>query len=134
MSWLTWRQYRLQGAVAGTLLAALAALLVATWIPMASQWGYAVFAVALGIATGALIRRVVPAIGVTLVGFVAVRATFDLWLRPHYLAAVTHVCPRRRADRGQLRGHQPPRRLARPWPVPGPVPAVADSGGGRLRR
>jgi hypothetical protein len=214
MSWLTWRQYRLQGAVAGTLLAALAALLVATWIPMASQWhsalssctasgtcgtlsstlflgnhavgflvimtlgvppvlgillgaplvayevetsarvfawtqgvtrrrwlavkagwvllaaavtggvvsalvtwwsgpnnallgdafsssrfdlmgivpvGYAVFAVALGIATGALIRRVVPAIGVTLVGFVAVRATFDLWLRPHYLAAVTHV-------------------------------------------
>ena len=214
MTWLTWRQYRLQAAIAGALLAALAVLLVVTGIPMLSQWhsalasctasgacgnlsstlflgshavgflvimtlgvppvlgilvgaplvayevetsarvfawtqgvtrrrwlavkagwvllaaavtggvvsalvtwwsgpnnallgdafsssrfdlmgivpvGYAVFAVALGIATGALIRRVVPAIGVTLVGFVAVRATFDLWLRPHYLAAVTHV-------------------------------------------
>lgn len=214
MSWLTWRQYRLQAAISGVLLAALAGLLVATWIPMASQWhsalascsasgtcgslpgtlflgnhavgflvimtlgvppvlgillgaplvaheaessarvfawtqgvtrrrwlavkagwvllasavtggvvsalvtwwsgpnnalhgdafsssrfdlmgivpvGYAVFAVALGIATGALIRRVVPAIGITLVGFVAVRAVFDLWLRPHYLAALTHV-------------------------------------------
>jgi hypothetical protein len=53
--------------------------------------GYAVFAVSLGIAAGALIRRVVPAIGITLAGFVAVRAVIDLWLRQHFMPAVTHV-------------------------------------------
>ena len=38
--------------------------------------GYAVFAIALGIAAGTLIRRVVPAIGITLFGFFAVRLVF----------------------------------------------------------
>jgi hypothetical protein len=50
---------------------------------------YSLFAVALGIAAGALLRRVLPAIAVTLAGFVAVRATITLWLRPHYMSAVT---------------------------------------------
>jgi hypothetical protein len=53
--------------------------------------GYAVFAVALGIAAGTLTARVVPAIGITLVGYVAVRAALDLWLRPRFMTAVTHV-------------------------------------------
>jgi len=53
--------------------------------------GYAVFAVALGIAAGTLVRRVVPAIGITLVGFVAVRLVVDLWVRPHFMSAVTHL-------------------------------------------
>jgi hypothetical protein len=53
--------------------------------------GYAVFAVALGIAAGTVLRRVVPAIGLTVAGFIAVRAFTFILLRPHYLAAVTHV-------------------------------------------
>jgi hypothetical protein len=214
MTWLTWRQYRVQAVAGGVLLAALGALLVATWIPMASQWrsalaactahgtcgslsgtmflgnhavgflvvttlgvpvvlgmllgaplvahedetssrifawtqgvtrrrwlavkagwvllaaavtagvlsalvtwwsgpnnalygnafsssrfdlmgivpvGYAVFAVALGIAAGTIAARTVPAIGITLAGYVAVRATIDLWLRPHFMSAVTQI-------------------------------------------
>ena len=52
---------------------------------------YAVFAMALGICAGALIRRTVPAMAVTLGGFIAVRVVVTLWLRPHYLSAVTVV-------------------------------------------
>jgi len=50
---------------------------------------YALFAMALGIAAGALLRRVLPAIAVTLAGFIAARALITLLLRPHYLSAVT---------------------------------------------
>jgi len=50
---------------------------------------YALFAMALGIAAGALLRRVLPAIAVTLAGFIAARAVITLLLRPHYLSAVT---------------------------------------------
>ena len=50
---------------------------------------YSVFAVALGIAAGAVTRRVLPAMAVTLAGFIAVRAVVALWLRPHYMSAVT---------------------------------------------
>ena len=52
---------------------------------------YAVFAMALGICAGALIRRTVPAMAVTLGGFIAARVAVTLWLRPHYLSAVTVV-------------------------------------------
>jgi hypothetical protein len=52
---------------------------------------YAVFAMALGICAGALLRRTVPAMAVTLGGFIAVRVALTLWLRPHYLSAVTAV-------------------------------------------
>lgn len=50
---------------------------------------YTVFAMALGVCAGALLRRILPAMAVTLAGFVAVRATIALWLRPHYMTAVT---------------------------------------------
>ena len=50
---------------------------------------YALFAMALGIAAGALLRRVLPAIAVTLAGFIAARALITLLLRPHYMSAVT---------------------------------------------
>ena len=50
---------------------------------------YALFAMALGIAAGALLRRVLPAIAVTLAGFIAARAVITLLLRPHYMSAVT---------------------------------------------
>ena len=50
---------------------------------------YSLFALALGIAAGALLRRTLPAIAVTLAGFIAVRALITLLLRPHYMSAVT---------------------------------------------
>ena len=51
--------------------------------------GYALFAMALGLCAGALMRRTLPALAVTLAGFIVVRAAVTLWLRPHYLSAVT---------------------------------------------
>jgi hypothetical protein len=51
--------------------------------------GYAIFAMALGICAGLLLRRTVPALAVTLAGFVAVRVVTSQWLRPHYLTPVT---------------------------------------------
>jgi ABC-type transport system involved in multi-copper enzyme maturation permease subunit len=50
---------------------------------------YSVFAMALGIMAGALLRRTLPAMAVTLAGFIAVRAVVALALRPHYMTAVT---------------------------------------------
>jgi hypothetical protein len=46
---------------------------------------YAAYALTLAISAGALLRRVVPAMAVTIAGFVAVRAPVELWLRPRYL-------------------------------------------------
>jgi hypothetical protein len=51
--------------------------------------GYAVFAMALGIAAGTVARRTLPAIAVTLGGFIALRLVISDLVRPHYLAAVT---------------------------------------------
>jgi hypothetical protein len=55
--------------------------------------GYAVFAVALGIAAGALLRRTLPAIGITLAGFTAVRIVIFFWLRAHFMTPVTSYFP-----------------------------------------
>jgi len=52
---------------------------------------YTLFAMAVGIAAGLLIRRTIPAIGLTLAAYLAVRLLIDQWVRPHYIAAVTHV-------------------------------------------
>ena len=38
MTWLVWRQYRWQAAIAALLLAVFAAVLIATGLQMASQW------------------------------------------------------------------------------------------------
>jgi hypothetical protein len=51
--------------------------------------GYAIFAMALGICVGALLRRTMPALAVTLAGFAGIRELFALWLRPHYMTPVT---------------------------------------------
>lgn len=45
--------------------------------------GCAAFAVALGVAAGAVIRRTVPAMAVTLAVFVAVQVAVPLWIRPN---------------------------------------------------
>jgi ABC-type transport system involved in multi-copper enzyme maturation permease subunit len=50
---------------------------------------YAVFGMALGICAGTLIRRTVPAMAVTLGGFIGVRIAVLFWLRPHYESAIT---------------------------------------------
>ena len=51
--------------------------------------GYALFAFALGATTGLLFRRTLPAMAVTLVGFVAARFTVAYWVRPHFMAPAT---------------------------------------------
>src|SRR6202050_537441 len=48
----------------------------------------ALFAMALGIAAGTVARRTLPAIAVTLGGFIALRLMISAVLRPHYIAAV----------------------------------------------
>jgi hypothetical protein len=53
--------------------------------------GYAVFAVALGITAGALLRRTLPALGVTVVVFTLLRLVIGQDLRSHYLTAVTII-------------------------------------------
>jgi hypothetical protein len=53
--------------------------------------GYAVFAFALGVTVGLLVRRTVPAIAITLAVFAAVQVAVPLWLRPHLFAPVTTV-------------------------------------------
>jgi ABC-2 family transporter len=49
--------------------------------------GYAGFAFALGVAAGTVMRRTLPAMAATLLGFVAVRIAFTFWARPHLLAS-----------------------------------------------
>ena len=49
--------------------------------------GYAAFGYALGVTAGALIRRAVPAMAVTLAIFAAVQIAMPLWIRPSLLPA-----------------------------------------------
>jgi hypothetical protein len=49
--------------------------------------GYAAFAFTLGTAAGVLIRRIVPAMAVTLAIFAAVQVAMPLWVRPHLIPA-----------------------------------------------
>ena len=66
--------------------------------------GYAAFAFALGTAAGALIRRTVPAMALTLAIFAVVQVAMPLWVRPHLIA--------------------PDRTIAAIGPVPGDAQAV----------
>jgi len=54
---------------------------------------YSVFAVALGIAAGAVFRRVVPAMAATLAAFVGLRLLVAVFVRPHYLPPVSTLFP-----------------------------------------
>jgi len=53
--------------------------------------GYVLFALALGIAVGTVLRRTLPAMAVTLAGFVGARLAVSYWIRPHFDAAVRSV-------------------------------------------
>ncbi|MFR9777384.1 transporter [Micromonospora sp. MS34] len=55
--------------------------------------GYSLFAVALGVFAGTVWRRMLPAMTVTLVGFVGVRAAVAVLARPHYQPARTLTFP-----------------------------------------
>jgi hypothetical protein len=54
---------------------------------------YALFAVALGIAVGSVVRRVLPSLAITLGLFVGVRALIGVYLRPHYVSPITKLLP-----------------------------------------
>ncbi len=49
---------------------------------------YTLFALALGLTVGAMIRRTVPTIGLTLVTFLGIRFGIESWIRPHYIPPI----------------------------------------------
>ncbi len=53
--------------------------------------GYGAFAFALGVTTGVLFRRTLPAMAVTVAGFVAARLVFAQVVRPHLMSPVQHT-------------------------------------------
>ncbi len=67
--------------------------------------GYAAFAFALGVTAGLLFRRSLPAMAVTLVGFITARLAVTYWVRPHYMRPATLNLPLSGGDVGfQLAG------------------------------
>jgi hypothetical protein len=82
--------------------------------------GYALFAVALGVLAGVLIRRSQPAMAVTLVGFLTVRILVEFMVRPNLLTPSRRVFP--------IAGTSMPNELVRDWIVR----AGVYSGDGRL--
>jgi hypothetical protein len=55
--------------------------------------GYAAFAFALGVTTGALLRRTIPAMAVTLVAFTAARLAVSYYVRPYLMGSLRAVTP-----------------------------------------
>jgi ABC-type transport system involved in multi-copper enzyme maturation permease subunit len=53
--------------------------------------GYALFAFALGVAIGAVVRRTIPAMVLTIVAFAAVRVSFNQFVRPNFATALHTV-------------------------------------------
>lgn len=81
---------------------------------------YAVFAVALGIAAGALLRRVLPAMAATFTVFTGLRFLIGEYARPHYLTPVS-------------RSYPPERQRRTAW-LPGPVERDPRTGRQGLHR
>lgn len=81
--------------------------------------GYAGFAFALGVGTGALTRRTLPAMAATLLGFVTARIAFTLAVRPHLLPS-RHVLLPVTLGKGVEFPGSPPRVgvVAAPPPIP----------------
>lgn len=55
--------------------------------------GYTLFAVALGVFAGTVWKRMLPAMGITLAGYIGVRAAVEILARPHYQPARTQTFP-----------------------------------------
>ncbi|MGK5739413.1 transporter [Micromonospora sp. URMC 103] len=66
--------------------------------------GYTLFAVALGIFAGTVWRRMLPAMAVTLFGYVGVRAAVEVLARPRYLPAETLTFPVAGSESHEARG------------------------------
>jgi hypothetical protein len=66
--------------------------------------GYAAFAFSLGLTAGALIRRTLPAIAVTLALFVATRTAVTQWIRPHFQTPLTIAGPKLTGPLGRAGG------------------------------
>jgi hypothetical protein len=64
--------------------------------------GYTLFAVALGIFAGTVWKRMLPAMGITLAGFIGVRAAVAVLARPHYQPARTLTFPIEGATEGDM--------------------------------
>jgi hypothetical protein len=106
---LRWVAVKLALTVSAALLVAWAlARLLAWWFGPLHQFGgfyfpvtfdlegtvplaYMAFALSLAITAGALVRRTVPAMALTVGAFLAVRLPVEFWLRPHYLPPLIAV-------------------------------------------
>ncbi len=64
--------------------------------------GYAAFAFMLGVMAGALIKRTVPAMAVTLAAFVFVQIAWPVWVRPHLMTPAVAKAPLNLADLTEL--------------------------------
>jgi len=109
---LRWLSAKLGFVLGATLLLAGAYAALATWwlAPLMTSTGdrfqpgifdeqglvpgaYAFFAVALGVAAGAIVRRTLPAMAVTLVGFLTMRVAVGGFGRSHFVAPVKVAAP-----------------------------------------
>jgi hypothetical protein len=70
VSWVTWRQYRAQAAIAAALLAAFAVLMLVTGVQVASQWHSALAACAAAHSCGNLANSLF--LGSHAVGFLVI--------------------------------------------------------------
>jgi hypothetical protein len=129
VSRLRWATVKLGLVGGGLVLVATAyALLVGWWVAPLNQatgyrftWlffdqqgpvlvGYALFAFALGVLAGTLTGKVLPAMALTLGGFLATRVAVALFLRPRFL-------PQRRRTYPIISGPGEPNQLAGDWVV-----------------
>jgi hypothetical protein len=81
--------------------------------------GYAAFAFALGVTAGVLLRRTIPAMAVTLVGFTAARLAVTYYVRPYLMGSLRARAPARGrppapASSSPATGSCPPRRSTEP--------------------
>jgi len=67
--------------------------------------GYALFAFAVGALAGAVVRRTVPAMAVTLAVYVFVRVGVALWVRPHLFSPLHKSIPLKSADAFGFESH-----------------------------
>jgi hypothetical protein len=84
--------------------------------------GYALFALALGVFAGVLTRKTMPAMAITLVGFLAARLAVELLAWPRFLAPLRRTFP--------VLGNMVPNQLASDWLLRA---GVYSADGSRLR-
>jgi hypothetical protein len=86
--------------------------------------GYTLFAVALGVFAGTFLHRLLPAMAMTLGGFVAVRVAIAALARPRYMAAEARTYQESLPDEGSAEGE--PSVIPTPGPSSGRPREVGD--------